>query len=102
MDAMNKAKISPLALWLTLGCSWGASVLVVGGIHAAYPSYGGAFLDLIESVYPGVSHGGAGTTGHFTNALLATVYALVDGFGGGLVMAWVYNFFSRVTSRNDL
>ena len=94
---MENAKASPLALGLTLGCIWGASVLIVGGVHAAYPSYGGAFLDLIGSIYPGIGHGGAGTTGHFTNALLATAWALVDGFVGGLVVAWVYNFFSRVS-----
>tara|TARA_Y100000588_G_C14275838_1_gene934306 strand:- start:5178 stop:5474 length:297 start_codon:yes stop_codon:yes gene_type:complete len=98
---MENAKISPLAFGLTLGCTWGAAVLIVGGVHAVYPSYGGAFLDLVGSIYPGVDHGGSGTTGHFTNALLATVYALLDGFGGGLVVAWLYNFFSRVTSRNQ-
>lgn len=74
-------------------------MLVFGGVHATYPSYGGAFLDLVGSLYPGVGHGGAGTTGHFTNALLATAYALVNGFVGGLIIAWVYNFFLRVTNR---
>ena len=98
---MNNARISPLAFGLTIGCTWGIAVLIIGGAHAAYPSYGGAFLDLIGSIYPGVGHGGAGTTGHFTNALFATVYALLDGFGTGLLVAWLYNFFAWVTTRNQ-
>ena len=98
---MNNTKLSPLALGLTFGCGWGVAVLVVGGIHAAYPSYGRAFLDLVGSIYPGVGHGGTGTIGSFTNALLATVYALVDGFFGGLIIAWVYNFFLRLVTSKE-
>ena len=83
-------RISPPALALTLGVLWGAAMLIMGVVHAIIPSYGSGFFDVMGSVYPGIE--GSGTAG---DVLLGTVYGLVDGALGGLLIAWVYNFFLR-------
>ena len=68
------------------GILWGAGMLVVGLANLVWPSYGGAFLNLMRSVYPGF---------HFTrtvgDVLVGTGYALVDGAIAGAVFAWLYN-----------
>ena len=81
-------RISPRALSLTLGVLWGGAMLIIGVVHAIIPSYGAGFFEVMGSVYPGFE--GAGTAG---DVLLGTVYGLVDGALGGLLIAWVYNFF---------
>ena len=83
-------RISPPALALTLGVLWGAAMLIIGVAHAMIPSYGAGFFDVMGSVYPGIE--GSDTLG---DVLLGAVYGLVDGALGGLLIAWVYNFFLR-------
>ncbi len=78
-------RLSPKALAISLGVMWGLGVLCVGLAHQIWPGYGGAFLDLMASIYPGYHPGGMGAV------IVAALYALVDGAVGGLVLAWVYN-----------
>lgn len=79
-------KMNIKALAIAVGGVWAAGVLLVGLAHLVWPGYGGAFLDLTASVYPGF---------HPANGLAAvivgTVYALVDGAIGGAAIAWLYN-----------
>jgi len=74
------------ALALSFGSIWAASVLFVGLAHVVWPSYGGTFLDLTASIYPGF---------HPSNSLgaviVGTLYAFVDGGVGGAIFAWLYN-----------
>ena len=65
-------------------------MLVVGVAHAANPSYGAGFFEVMGSVYPEIA--GSGTEG---DVILGMVYGLVDGALGGLLVAWVYKFFLR-------
>ena len=81
-------RISPPALALTLGVLWGGAMLIIGLLHAVNPSYGASFFEVMGSVYPGVE--GTGTAG---DVLLGMTYGLGDGVLGGLLIAWVYNFF---------
>ena len=81
-------RISPRALACTLGVLWGGAMLVIGVAHAVSPSYGAGFFEVMGSVYPGIK--GTGTA---WDVILGTVYGLVDGALGGLLIAWVYNFF---------
>jgi len=81
-------KLNPKALALTFGILWGGAVLVVALLNQLWPSYGGAFLGLVSSIYPGFTPGGIGA------AIVGALYALLDGAVCGLVVAWLYNRFS--------
>jgi hypothetical protein len=83
-------QLSVKALSIVVGLLWGGAILVVGLVNLAAPSYGMAFLQGISSVYPGFH---ASRT--FTDVLIGTGYALVDGAVGGLVFGWLYNVLAR-------
>ncbi len=83
-------RINVFALSATAALFWGVAVLVVACANWIWPNYGGAFLALAASIYPGYDPGagiGSITTG--------TLYALVDGAFAGAVFGWLYNFLSR-------
>jgi hypothetical protein len=62
-----------------------------------WPPYGGGFLQLLASIYPGYT---AEPT--FGSVLNVTLYALIDGALGGLVFAWLYNLLVvRCGSKKD-
>lgn len=70
---------------LTFGLLWAVVFLLVAVAQQVWPSYGVAFLDLMDSLYPGYAPGG------FGSVISGTLYALVDGAIGGAVFAWLYN-----------
>ena len=69
----------------SLSLLWGGAMLFVGLIHMAAPSYGGEFLRMTSSVYPG-----ADTSPALGRVLLGTVYGLVDGAIGGYIFGLLY------------
>ena len=77
------------ALTITSALVWGSAILVVGLANLVWSPYGGAFLELIASIYPGYQ--AAGSIG---NVMVGTIYAMLDGGVGGLVFAMLYNFFA--------
>ncbi|MGH8680789.1 MAG: hypothetical protein ACREVP_04680 [Burkholderiales bacterium] len=83
-------RLDVAALALTAGILWGAVMLVVASANLVWPSYGGAFLELVASIYPGYQPG-AGVR----SVIIGTLYAIVDGGVGGGVFAWIYNLFAR-------
>ena len=82
-------KISVIALCVTAASFWGAVMLIAASANWIWPSYGGAFLELLASVYPGY-HPGLG----ITSILVGTFYGIVDGAIGGALFAWIYNLLS--------
>ncbi len=68
-------------------------MLLVGLIHLVAPSYGGDFLRMMSSVYPG-----ADTAPTLARVLLGTVYGCVDGAAAGFLFAWLYSSFNHPTS----
>ncbi len=69
---------------------WGATFLFVGAVNRyCTAQYGLAFLELMDSVYPGY-HAVSG----LKNVFVGTAYAVVDGALGGAVFAWIYNCFA--------
>jgi hypothetical protein len=73
-------RVSLKAIVLSSAILWGFAMLFVGLIHMVEPSYGGDFLRMMSSVYPG-----ADTTPTLGRVLLGTVYGFADGaFAGGL------------------
>ncbi|HTP86157.1 MAG TPA: hypothetical protein VMJ34_04385 [Bryobacteraceae bacterium] len=73
------------AIALSSAILWGAAMLLVGLINMADPSYGGAFLRMMSSIYPG-----ADTSATFGRVLLGTLYGFVDGAIGGLIFGYLY------------
>ncbi len=69
---MAKGRISPLALGMAMGVTWGVSVLLMGLI-ACYLMYGMAFVSAMGTVYTGYDASIAGS-------LMGGVIGFVDAF----------------------
>lgn len=87
-------RLSVIAVALSAALLWGGAVFLVGLINAVAPPYGGAFLQLVASLYPGF-HPGQG----FGSVLIGTLWGLADGAIGGALFAWLYNLFARRFAR---
>jgi hypothetical protein len=85
-------KFSIKAIALSSSILWGLAMLFVGLIHMAAPSYGGEFLRVMSSVYPG-----ADTVPTVTRVLLGTAYGLVDGAVAGWIFGLLYSAFTHTT-----
>lgn len=66
-----------------------AGFLFVSLMNLVFPPYGGAYLALLTSVYPGYDPI-SGPIG----MMLGTFYSLIAGALGGLLFGWLYNFFA--------
>ena len=85
-------KVNVKALGFTIALLWGGIVLLVGLGNLAFPGYGSAFLEVVASIYPGYQ-----ASPSIGELIVGVLYALVDGFIGGLIAGWLYNLFaSRV------
>ena len=90
-------RVSLKAITLSSAILWGGAMLCVGLIHMADRAYGGDFLRIMSSVYPG-----ADTTPTLGRVLLGTLYGFVDGGVAGFLFGWLYGAFSedaRVLSK---
>lgn len=78
------------AVAVTSAIMGGGCMLFVGLINLADPSYGGEFLRMMSSVYPG-----ADTTRTIGRVLLGAIYGLVDGAAAGYLFVVIYRFLAR-------
>ena len=83
-------KLSVKAIAASASLMWGGAMLLVGLLHMAVPSYGGDFLRMMSSVYPG-----ADTAPTVGRVLLGAGYGLVDGALAGIVFGFLYRAFDR-------
>ena len=81
-------KVKIKALGFTAALLWGGAVFLVGLGNLASSGYGSAFLEIVASIYPGYH-----AVPSFGNVIVGTLYALADGFIGGLIAGWLYNLF---------
>ncbi len=81
-------KINIKALSLTVAIVWGGSILLIGLANLIWTTYGVAFLEIAASIYPGYRGPSS-----FGQVIVGTLYGLVDGFIGGLIIGWLYNLF---------
>jgi hypothetical protein len=90
-------KLDIKAMICSLAVFWGAVVFFTGAANLIWTGYGGEFLRLLASIYPGYKASGSG--GDF---IVGVLYALVDGALFGLVFAWLYNRFlgTRATHQS--
>ncbi len=79
-------KLDLKALGITIGLMWSGAVLIVGLANLIWPAYGTSFLQVTASIYPGYH-----ASGSLGDVMAGTLYALVDGAVGGLILAWLYN-----------
>ena len=83
-------KLSIKALAVTAGVLWAAVLLLVGAANLIWSGYGVAFLQLMDSIYPGYH-----ASGSLGDLIVGVLYALLDGIICGLVFGWLYNLFAR-------
>jgi hypothetical protein len=81
---MNKC--SPHALGVAMGVLWAAGVFFCG-ITAMF-GWGKALVNVLASCYLGYSASPVG-------ALIGAAWAVVDGYVGGAVLAFIYNRVNR-------
>lgn len=82
-------KVSLKAITLSSAILWGLAMLLVGLIHMAAPSYGGDFLRLMSSVYPG-----ADTAPTLGRVVIGTLYGFADGAIAGFIFGLLYDTFT--------
>ena len=81
-------KLDIKALGFTISVLTGGSILTVGLCNLIWSGYAQNFLDLAASVYPGYQG-----TASLGQVIIVTLYGMADGFFGGVIFAWLYNFF---------
>lgn len=87
---MNKCQ--PFALAVALGVLWALYVGCIG-ITAMY-GWGTALIAPLSSLYIGYS-------ASFIGAGIGALWALLDGFVAGLIIAWLYNLVAREPKPAD-
>ncbi|KTD18819.1 Uncharacterised protein [Legionella lansingensis] len=90
---MEKCKLSPVALGLSLGVIWGVSILLLGLIATFY-EYGRPFVTAVGVLYVGYQ---PTILGSFLGGLIA----FIDSFIGGVIIAWLYNLFLCCCRKKD-
>jgi hypothetical protein len=82
-------RLNVKAVAITLGLVWGGAmffVLTANWLTGGAGGYAEAFINVMASVYPGLSSG-AGVT----SVIVGTLYGALDGAIGGAIVAWLYN-----------
>jgi len=84
-------KFNAKSLALTGGIVWALIIFLVGVVNQLFSGYGGEFLKLLDSIYPGYTFDKWGYLG----VIVASIYGFVDVFVIGFVFAWIYNKISK-------
>lgn len=87
MDTYRYGVLSPLAFGLALGLLWAISIVVLA-IMASFLGYGIGLFNALSSLYIGLSLDVVGV-------LIGAVLGFVDAFIGGVIWAYLYNFFVK-------
>jgi hypothetical protein len=86
-------KLNLKALTAAFAILWAGVVLLVGVANLIWPGYGGSFLQVLASIYPGYA-----ASGSFGDVIVGSLYALVDAAILGLVFGWLYNLMAGSAS----
>lgn len=79
-------KIQPLALGVAIGVLWAIYVFFIG--IAAMFGWGNALVETLASLYIGYEASVIG-------AIIGAIWAFIDGFVAGVVIAWIYNRLAK-------
>jgi hypothetical protein len=85
----GNVKFSLKAIILAAALLKGISFLFVALMNFILPPYGGAFLALMTSLYPGYDP----TTGPIS-IVIGALYAVIAGGAAGAVFGWIYNLLA--------
>jgi len=88
---MKKCKLCPVSLGLSLGLTWGLSVLIMGLVAHVY-AYGKPFVAAVGALYIGYHPSISGS-------IIGGLIGFVDAFIGGAIIAWIYNAVSRCCEK---
>jgi hypothetical protein len=83
-------KLSLTAMIIAGALFKAAGFLFVSLMNLLFRPYGGAYLALLTSIYPGYDPV-SGPIG----VLVGTFYSLIAGALAGLLFGWLYNFFAE-------
>lgn len=82
-------KLSLKGLGIAGALSLGGTIFLIGVANLISETYGVAFLEVIDSIYPGYAAGQG-----FGSVVVGTLYGALDGAIGGFVFGWLYNTFA--------
>ena len=86
-------KLDMKALAITGAILWGGCAFFMSVANLIWAGYGAQFLVWLASIYPGYQ-----AARSFEGVLVVTVYAILDGFVGGAIFAWLYNRFLKAAA----
>ncbi len=86
-----KNQLNVLAAGLTAAVFWGGSMFL-GTWIAMWFEYGSSLLEVMTGCYPGYEITPIGS-------LIGLFWGFIDAFLGGVILAWLYNFFNRKLSK---
>jgi hypothetical protein len=81
-------KLSLKSLIIAVALFYAISFLFVALLNLILPPYGGGWLALLTSLYPGY-HPETGPA----SIIIGTFYSLITGTAAGAVFGWLYNSF---------
>jgi hypothetical protein len=84
----EKNHINILSLALAIGTLWAGACLLLG-ILAWLFNWGTSVVEMLSSLYIGYKP-------TLPGSVIGTIWAFVDGFVAGAVIAWLYNFFQKI------
>ncbi|MBW2993599.1 bacteriophage holin [Candidatus Woesearchaeota archaeon] len=84
---MAKQKLDVLGLGLAIGIACAVYMFLIG-LSAWLFGWGTGIVELISSLYLGFS-------ATFAGSLIGAVWAFIDGFIAGVIIAWLYNKFRK-------
>lgn len=87
-------KLNVKAMTISVALFWGVMLFLIALANMIWSGYGQAFLELVASVYPGYK-----ATPSFGQAVVGLLYGMLDGAIAGAVLAWLYNCFAAMGSK---
>lgn len=82
-------KLSLKAWIAAAGLSAAIGFLVLAALNALFPPYGGGWLAVLTSIYPGYD-----PVSGPSSIIVGALYSLLAGVLAGLIFGWLYNFFA--------
>lgn len=80
-------KLNAHALGLTLGIVWGLDVFITG-LSSSWFGYGTEIITFLGNIYIGYAP-------TLDGAVIGGVWAFIDAYITGAIIAWLYNKFSK-------